>query len=775
MKKNQYILFALLFFFASAFPSVAQTITTFAGGADVHFGGDGGPATSALFNNPIGVTVDAVGNIYVADAGNNRIRKIDLSGNISTLAGNGTAGFSGDGGPATSASLDNPISVAVDAAGNVYVSDNNNNRIRKIDNAGIITTFLGSSVHSYSGDGGPASAATINIPGFITLDASGNLYIADGGNNRIRKVNSSGVISTVAGNGTSGFSGDGGPATSAQLYVPSGVAVDATGNLYISDCYNYRIRKVDLSGNISTVVGNGTSVYSGDGGPATAASINLTQCVTVDGTGNIYIADDLSKRVRKVSTSGTITTIVGNGFFGYNGDGISATSASLWNPIATAVDAAGNIFITDPGSGRIRKVNSASIISTIAGTIFLGDGGPATSAALHLPKDICFDAAGNVYISEIGQHRIRKVSPGGIITTFAGNGSLGFSGDGGAATSAQLNGPTGLAADADGNIYVADVSNGRIRKINNSGTISTIAGDGLPTFTLGEGGPALNATVNTHYIDIDGFGNIYLTDASTLPRVRKINTSGVITTIGGTGTSGYSGDGGLATSAQLGSLEGISVDIAGNVFVSDYVHNVVRKINSSGIISTVAGNGSSTYSGDGGPATSAGFKMLMTACPAHGGNLIICDYQDRRIRLVNNSGIITTIAGNGTSGYSGDGGSATSAQLGGPVIAKSDPAGNLYIVDYTNNVVRKVTGLPYPVNIDQPKRISGTIVAPNPAHGTLTLNSDDQIQTVAIVDAAGNTVLKQTHNADHLQLDISRYPLGIYFAVINGTEVHKFV
>ena len=291
------------------------------------------------------------GNLFIADGGNFRIRKVDTSGIITTVAGNGSSEFSGDGGPATSASLTNPFGVALDGTGNLFIADEGSNRIRKVDTSGIITTVAGNGSSGFSGDGGPAISASLSGPIGVALDGTGNLFFADAGNNRIRKVDTSGIISTVAGDGIFGFSGDGDPATSASLRDPFGVALDGAGNLFIADRFNQRIRRVDAAtGIITTVAGDGpTGIgaggFSGDGGPATSASLNSPFGVAVDGAGNLFIADTLNNRIRKVDTSGIITTVAGNGSFGFSGDGDPATSASLHEPFGVALDGSGNLFI----------------------------------------------------------------------------------------------------------------------------------------------------------------------------------------------------------------------------------------------------------------------------------------------------------------------------------------------------------------------------------------------------------------------------------------------
>ena len=332
------------------------TIETIAGTGTRGYSGDGGAATAARLNLPVGVAVDNAGNVYIADNGNHRIRKVDGSGNISTFAGTGTRGYSGDGGAATAAQLGIPESVAVDNAGNVYIADRFNNRIRKVDGSGNISTFAGTGTRGYSGDGGAATAAQLSSPSGVALDNAGNVYIADYNNHRIRKVDGSGNISTFAGTGTRGFSGDGGAATAARLNIPTNVAVDDAGNVYIADSRNDRIRKVDGSGNISTFAGMEAQGYNGDGGAATAARLSLPLGVAVDDAGNVYIADWGNYRIRKVDGSGNISTFAGTGTAGYSGDGGAATAAQLRAPTGVAVDGSGNVYIGDAWNDRIRKV-----------------------------------------------------------------------------------------------------------------------------------------------------------------------------------------------------------------------------------------------------------------------------------------------------------------------------------------------------------------------------------------------------------------------------------
>jgi uncharacterized protein (TIGR03437 family) len=664
----------------------SYTISTFAGGGlPVNI-----PGTSATLGNPYGVAVDGAGNLFFSD-GLNVVLRLDATTGILTLvAGNGTPGFSGDNGPATSAQLYDPTGIALDGAGNLYIADTWNNRIRKVSN-GVITTVAGSGIEGFSGDNGPATSAQLYLPYGIAVDAAGNLYIADTGDNRVRKV-SNGVITTVAGSGPTGlhnggYGGDNGPATSAQLYDPQGVAVDTAGNLYIADSYNGRIRKVS-NGVITTVAGGGVCSYScpiGDNIPATSALLSEPSGVAVDSAGNLYIADGY--RIRKVS-NGVITTVAGNGTQGYSGDNGPATSAQLYVAQGVAADLAGNLYIADTLNDRIRKVSNG-VITTVAGNgtcCSSGDDGPATSAELSNPQGVALDSAGNLYIAD-GQ-RVRKVS-NGVIITVAGNGTGGYSGDNGAATSAQLNGPYGVAVDAAGNLYIADTTNSRISKVSN-GVITTVAGTGVCGVPgdNGDNGPATSAPLCYPYgVAVDTAGNLYIADGN---RISKVS-NGIITTVAGNGTEGYSGDNGPATSAELNNPTGVAVDSAGNLYIADSFNQRIRKV-SNGVITTVAGSGSTApfsggYSGDNGPATSAQLYLPYGIAVDAAGSLYIADSQNFRVREVSN-GVITTVAGNGTSGYGGDNGPAASAQLAYPQGVAVDSAGDVYVADTVNDRIR---------------------------------------------------------------------------------------
>ena len=335
---------------------VGQSITTIAGNGTQGYSGDGGPATAARLKNPLGLALDASGNLYVADVYNNVIRRISPGGMITTIAGTGVADYSGDGGPATAAKLSWPAGIAIDQTGNIYFSDQVNDVIRKINTAGIITTIAGIERHGYSGDGGPAISAKLYVPVGIAIDKTGNVFFADAFNHVIRKIDKSGIITTVAGNGTEGYSGDGGAAVNARLRFPAGVEIDGSGNLYIADTDNSVIRKVDASGIITTIAGNGTNGYGADGGPAAASVLNKPALIRFDSQGNLIVADVNNHVIRRIDGSG-ITTIAGSGIRGYSGDGGDPLQARLSNPGAVAIDNTGVFYISDCNNNVIRRVD----------------------------------------------------------------------------------------------------------------------------------------------------------------------------------------------------------------------------------------------------------------------------------------------------------------------------------------------------------------------------------------------------------------------------------
>jgi trimeric autotransporter adhesin len=688
MRAPRRIGLVFLFFFQLSPGGFCQSgiITTYVGpGRPI----SGALATTQAIDNPYGVATDRAGGLYVSSFSQHRVYRVGADGKLSVAAGAGKAGFSGDGGPAPAAQLYGPWGMAADNAGNLYFTDYLNSRIRKVTVDGAISTVAGNGGRGFSGDGGPATAAQLGSPVALVVDSAGVLYFADSFSDRVRKVTPAGVISTVAGNGTRGFSGDGGPATAARLAGPTGVAFDAAGNLYIADTANQRIRKITSDGVISTVAGNGIQGFGGDGGPAATAELNVPFGVAVDSIGNLYIADSYNSRIRRVTATGVISTLAGDGTPWFGGDGGLATAAQVKYPVDVAVDSAGNLYIAD-SSQRIRKVTPAGVITTVAGNGtagFSGDGGTAAAALLNYPADVAVDTANNLYIADSLNARIRRVDASGVIRTIAGGGTSETAGDGGPATAARLNFPVSVGLDSAGNLYVAESN--RLRKITASGIISTVAGNGTEGFS-GDGGPAAAANLNYPSDSaVDSEGSIYIADRQN-NRIRKVTPAGMISTVAGSGEAGYSGDGGPATTANLYHPSSVAIDSEGNLYVADTDNNRIRKVTAAGVINTVAGNGWSGFGGDYGPATEAQIQRPTGVTVDFAGNLYVTA-ESERIRKVTAGGVITTVAGNGIQGFNGDGGPAMEAHINGPHRVAVDAAGNLFIADTGGNRVRKVT------------------------------------------------------------------------------------
>lgn len=634
-------------------------LTVVAGNSRPGYSGDGGPALQAQLNSPQGLAFDKTGNLYIADSKNNRVRMVDTTGKITTFAGTGAsspggAGTFNDGGLAINSLLRLPSGVFVDGSGNVFIADTGDNVIRKVTTDGIINTVVGDGYGAFLGDTLPAINAELHTPTDVYVDSSGNIYIADSANAAIREVTAStGIINTVAGNQTVGDTGDTGPATSAGITVPYAVVVDSSGNIFFAENGDGKVRKVTIATNIiTTVVGAGTNGFGGDGSSAVKALLNFPTGVALDSSGNIYIADSLNRRIRKVAGT-TISTLAGNGVLSYSGDGGAATSAQLNTPDAVAVDSSGNLYIADTFNNVVRKVTAAGIISTIAGTGaagFGGDGGAATAAQLNGPQGIAVDSSGNVYVADTQNARVRKIS-GGAINTVAGNGTAGYGGDGSAATAAQLDDPIGLAVDSAGNLYIADFINSRIRKVS-GGNIATVAGTGLSGYS-GDGGPATSAQLyNPAGVAVDANGNLYIADLGN-NAVRKIS-GGNIATVAGNGLPGVSGDGGQATAAEVGSPTGVAVDASGNLYIANGSASV-RKVYTSGFITTIAGNGTRGYSGDGGSAPFGTLSAPYSVALTSNGNVYIADSGNNAIRLLTFGGYELSIAAvaNAASGLTG--------------------------------------------------------------------------------------------------------------------------
>jgi len=668
--------------------------------------------TTSGMGSSAGIVYDASHNLYVADQGSHVIRKVTPTGATSIFAGSGIVGFAD--GSGTAAKFNTPQGLAIDEAGNIYVTDGNNNRIRKITPAGVVTTLAGNGTAGFND--GTSNVALFNNPAGITVDRFGNIYVCDINNQSIRKVNSSGVVTTLAGNGTIGLTD--GTGSAAAFYQPRGIVSDYAGNLYVADQYNNAIRKITPAGVVTTVAG-GTYGYAD--GTGTAASFIYPQCVALDAIGNIYISDTYNYRIRKMTPAGVVTTIAGGGS---GGDGIG-TAGSFGYISGLTYDTEGSLLVTE--NGDIRKVtltgykisedlptglsfnplngnitgtpllasaaknhsisayntggvSTATLNLTVTGSITsippvvlapsISYAGPKSYAAgaaitslatvntggavpgglysqvttvvgnLSSPIGIVTDANHNIYVSDLGLQGIRKITPEGVSTIFAGSGSAGFKD--GTGTEASFYNPRGLAIDASGNIYVADINNNRIRKITPAGVVSTFAGTGASGRI---NGLAASASFYSPYdIEIDRFGNFYVSDYEN-NLIRRISPSGIVSTMAGN-TTGYSD--GTGNEASFYHPAGITLDGTGNIYVADLYNNSIRKVTQAGVVTTIAGNGQ--YGSVNGNALDATFMYPNGVAVDPSGNILVTEENNPLVRKITPAGIVSTLAGGGNVG-----------------------------------------------------------------------------------------------------------------------------
>lgn len=671
-------------------------ITTFVGGTT--YVGDGGEAIQCTLAGPSGLSIDVEGNLLLVDSYNNRIRQVDFQTNlITSIAGRGTLGATGDGGSALQASLGTPEDVITDFDGNFFVSDSDNFRIRRIDAVtGKISTYAGGE-EGFGGDGGPATEAKLGRPAGLALDEEGNLYIADPENQRIRRVSPAGVITTIAGIGNRGYSGDGGPAVQALLNTPTDVAVDESGNVFIADEGNNCIRHIDPAGVITTLAGQGF-------GP----TLRSPHGIEYAGGGYLLIADTFSSCVRVLEINSGLHFVVAGreGQFGISGDGGPSTDALLSGPTHITLDGAGNLYISDAFNNRIRRVDGETLtISTYVGTgalDFLPDGLPGAVSRLYYPEGLHLDGQGGLYICEPYIGRVRRLDISSqSLSIFAGvfDFDKPASGDGGPARGAALVSPARTVADAQGNVYILDNEDGAIRRVDAATqTISTFAGN--PNGSLSDGQKATDSRlVYPMGAAFGPDGNLYFAEAGTNRVRRVVMATGIIeTVVGRSAVQGFSGDGGPAITAQLSAPFDVAFDRTGRLYIADAGNHRVRVVDPSGRISTLAGNGETGFNGDNRPASIASLTFPISLAIDGANNVLIADYQDARVRLVNTATqLITTVAGNGQYGSAGDGGPATAAQLFGPADIAVDSLGNLVISDQINNRIRVVRQAVQPV------------------------------------------------------------------------------
>lgn len=684
----------LALFLAADVPLGGQVMTTFAG-ANNQGPPNGTPALQASIG-PNLVTADTQGNIYFIDQ-DTLVMKISAQGNISRFAGNGIRGYSGDGGPAVNASVNGPSGIFADAAGNVFLADTANFRIRKIDGNGQITTIAGNGQSGYTPNGAVAVNASIGSSYSVAEDSAGNIYFADAQNNVIGKVDTHGILTTAAGTpGKSGYTGDNGPATSATLNSPLSVTVDPSNNIVIADTTNNVIRVVNTSGTIRTLAGTGKPGYQGDNGPAASAYLYQPWTVSADFQGNILFVDYDNDVIRRIATNGTITTVAGNGKVGLGANNVPATSSPLYYPFSVAAESTGSFLIADFSNNVIRRVTTAGLIVTVAGDgskVISPNGVAATSAVLASPTKVAFDQSGNLLIADWNNHLVERVNIStGALAAIAGIGRSAYTGDNVPAVSSALNFPQGLTVDGSGNIYISDAFNFRIRKVSTSGIITTIAGTGQSGYQ-GDGGLATAALLSVPQgLRFDAAGDLVFADSNNNV-VRMITPQGIIKTIAGTGAAGYNRDGILATQALLSAPTDVCFDSAGNLYIADSGNNRIRRVSVNNTITTVAGTGVGGFSGDG-PAISVEL-LTPTGINFDGnGNLIIADRNNNRIRLLTPGGVLKTIAGDGVERLLGDGGLATIASLAAPEGVAIDNAGDIYIADSRNDRIRLILAAP---------------------------------------------------------------------------------
>ena len=676
-----------------------QNVVTTIAGIDSVFSGDGMPATSVPLGYVNGVATDNAGNVYFTDPLEHLVLKLSTDGTLSVIAGNGVAGYSGDGGPANLAAIasyDSPIQyvgpiyedslggIAVDRLGNVYFGDGH--YVRRVDKNGNIATVAGGGTAS-PGDGGPATSASLGIVTGVALDGQGNLYFCEG--NRIRKV-TGGTISTYAGTGVNGYSGDGGQATAAQLSQPLGLAFNGQGALYVADGdilnFSSRVRRITAGGVITTFAGGGTRVPENGAPPTTLdltgasgldvdstgavylyASMNGTLLkfpgattnvithvgqvvfsdnvpainayvagqreydssgIALDGNGNLYVADSFHGRLRKIDANGTLTTVAGNGLYGFGGDAGPALGAAIQGPTAMTQTPDGTIYFTDTLNDAVRAIAPSGIISTVVS--------PANVTILGAIDGITSDQSGDVYILA-GVRLIEFASNGAITTIVNQAGRVADTGDGGAANQAAIQSGSGLTRDTSGNLYFSDPISNRIRKVSPNGTITTVAGTGKPGISVDGSIAASSPVTFPSALLADGKGGLYFEETPAPQSVlRYITPDGLLKTIAGIAKPGFSGDGGLATQAQLSMQRntGMALDRAGNLYFADGFNSRVRVISPTGIISTYAGNGIAGDTGDGGLPRNASFYAPRGLLFDAKGDLLISDVSGNRIRAV---------------------------------------------------------------------------------------------------------------------------------------------
>jgi sugar lactone lactonase YvrE len=634
--------------------SGTYTVSTFAGNNTDHFDANG---TNASFSSPSGLVRDGSGNFFVTDAQNGecRVRKIASNGDVTTFAGDSWGYLNAQG---LNARFMNPAGIIKDGSV-LIIADAGNNRIRMVDALANATTWSGNGTAAYVN--GVPTFASFNNPSDLTEDASGNLFIADTYNNRIREVaTQTGSASNFSGSGAVGSANS--TAGFASFNMPQGIVIDSNGSLFVADSGNNKIRMVTNTGNASTFAGGGTNAVGVAAGYAdlngSNALFNSPKGITIDGSGNLYVSDTGNNRIRKIDPSHNVTTIAGSGAAGAVDS--TGTNASFKNPRGIIRDSSGNLYVADQGNRKIRKISTSGVVTTIAGSGPDANGN-GTSARFYAPYGVGADINGNVFVADTNNNLIRKIDPAGNVTTFAGS-TAGFAD--GTGTNAKVSTPRAIGADNIGNVYVSDVGNNKIRKISPAGVVTTLAG----TFTLAYG------------VAVGNDGTVYVSDTND-QRIKKI-VGNTVTTIAGNGTAGFAD--GTGTNAKFSSPFGIAVDSSGNLFVGDAGNNRVRKITPAGVVSTFAGGISGSLDANG---TSAKFTSPSAISIDSSGNLFVAEYD--QIRKITPGADVTTIAGGSSSGYvDGAGNTARFDTIRGIAL---DSSGNIFVADANNNRIRKLS------------------------------------------------------------------------------------
>ena len=597
---------------------------------------------------------------------------------VSTLAG--YAGPGSADGTGTSARFANPWGVATDSAGNVYIADTDNHAIRKITTGGVVSTLAGLAGVSGSANGTGAGARFYQPQG-VAVDGAGNVYVADTGNYTIRKITPAGVVTTLAGSAGISGSTDG---SSALFYEPEGVAVNSAGTfIYVADTWNHTIRQVTSAGVVSTLAGSAGN-YGSANGTGSGASFDQPQGLAVDGAGNLYVGDTGNQMIRQITSAGVVTTLAGSTNYGSaNGTG---ASASFWNPQGIALDTATNLYLADSFNNTIRKITPSGVVSTLAGMAgsFGRADGTGAAARFWQPQGVAVDINGNVYVADSANGTIREIGSGAVVTTLAGSASTG-SADG-TGSSARFYWPSGAAVDSSGNSYVADTENGTIRTITSAGVVSTLAG------SAGNFGSTDATGSNARFygpqsVAVGSSGTLYVADTAN-HTIRRITSGGVVTTLAGlAGTNGPTD--GTGSNARFNAPQGLAVDTSGNVFVADTWNHTIRKVTSSGVVTTLAGLAGSYGSADG-ANSSARFYLPQSITVDTSGNLYVLDSGNQTVRKVAPVGanwVVTTIAGQADVSGSADG-TGSSAQFFYPDGLGMNAAGSFCVADWGNNTIR---------------------------------------------------------------------------------------